>query len=58
MITNVRRVISNIYEEVKSKNPSVRSRNAEYIFLILTLYPEESLVNYIPQIEELLSTLI
>lgn len=52
------RVIPHIYEEVKTKNPTIRIKNAEYLYLILSLYPEESLTNYLNQIEELLSTLI
>ena len=40
------RVIPNIHEELKSKNPSIRIRNAEYLYLILTLFPEDQLINY------------
>lgn len=43
MINTINRVIPNIYEELKSKSPQVRIKNAEYILLILSLYPEESL---------------
>ncbi|MFS8159178.1 MAG: hypothetical protein ACMG6E_03005 [Candidatus Roizmanbacteria bacterium] len=44
LITDImNRVIPNIYEELKSKNPQVRIKNAEYILLILSLYPEEAI---------------
>ena len=39
------RVIPNIHEEVKSKNPTVRIHNAEYLYLLLNLFPEEALTN-------------
>ena len=52
------RVLSNIHEEVNSKNPNVRTKNAEYLFLILSLYPDDSLANYIHQIEDLLVHLL
>lgn len=44
----------NIYEEVKSKNAYVRTKNAEYLYIILSTYPEESISNYLPQLEDLL----
>ena len=52
------KVIPHIYEELKSKNPQVRIKNAEYIFTILSLFPEESLNHYISQIEELIQSLL
>ncbi len=52
------RIIPNIYEEIKSKNPQIRVKNAEYLYLILSIYPEEALTNYIPQVEDLLVSLI
>ena len=58
LVFYILRIIPNIYEEVKSKNPTIRIHNAEYIYLILTIFPEETLSNYIPQIEELITSLI
>lgn len=43
---------------MKSKNPTIRIHNAEYIYLILTIFPEDSFANYIPLIEELITMLI
>ena len=51
-------MIPNIHEEVKSKNPTVRIHNAEYLYLILNVFPEEALVNQYGLIEELLASLI
>ncbi len=55
---NSKRVINNIHEEVKSRNPTVRTHNAEYINLILNNFPEESLTNYLGLIDDLLSNLL
>ena len=52
------RILPNIHEEVKSKNPTIRIHNAEYLYLILTIFPEESLSNYLGTIDDLLTNLI
>ena len=52
------RVIPHIHEELKSKNPQIRIKNAEYIYLILSLYPKESIGIYLQYIEDLLTSLL
>ena len=47
MINRFYRVIPTIYEEVKTKNPQIRIKNAEYVYIILSLYPDDTLSNYI-----------
>lgn len=43
---------------MKSKNPTVRIHNAEYLYLILSTYPQESYLNYLAVIEDILVNLI
>jgi hypothetical protein len=43
---------------VKSKNPTIRIHNAEYIYMILNIFPEDSFQNYLGLIDDLLSNLI
>lgn len=45
-LTSLSRIIPNIQEEIKSKNPTIRIHNAEYLYLILSSFPEESYLNY------------
>lgn len=52
------RIIPNLHEEVKSRNPTVRIHNAEYLYLILSIFPEESYLNHIATIEDLLTNLL
>eukprot|EP00347_Sterkiella_histriomuscorum_P017130 403350553 len=52
------KIIPNIHEEIKSKNPTVRIHNAEYLYLILSMFPVESYGNYLSLIEDMLISLI
>ena len=44
-----------MYEEVRNKNPVVRSKFAQYFLVILTTYPEEILEKHINIIEDFLN---